>query len=257
MKNVSKFLSKEREKQGISLSDISKTTKISLSTLRAIEAGDRSSLPAEVYLKGFIFSYAKCLNLDINRVLELFNKDLEEKESEDSVSGVKQSDKKNKSEEVTFKDISSNILKYKLDSPIVKTFIVISTVVLIVAFFFVNQMIDKYTKEANVDNSIIATENFEEETSTTTITTTTTTNVVEATIGKVIEVSALAEINVTYIVDEEEEVHISLSSGEQVSITGNNIEIYADKGNSASLVVDGEEVGLMGDSDELAVYRSD
>ena len=39
-------------------------TRVPLSTLRAIEAGDEENLPAPVFLRGFVRAYAKCVGLD-------------------------------------------------------------------------------------------------------------------------------------------------------------------------------------------------
>jgi len=57
-----------RRAAGISLGDIFEASRVSVATLEAIEEEDRESLPAEVYLKGFLKSYAECLGLDPDRV---------------------------------------------------------------------------------------------------------------------------------------------------------------------------------------------
>lgn len=55
---------KEREKQGISLEDVSNVTKISSRMLRAIEDEQFDRLPGGVFNKGFIRAYAKHLGLN-------------------------------------------------------------------------------------------------------------------------------------------------------------------------------------------------
>jgi cytoskeleton protein RodZ len=55
---------KEREKQGISLDDVSNVTKISSRMLRAIEDEEFDRLPGGVFNKGFIRAYAKHLGLN-------------------------------------------------------------------------------------------------------------------------------------------------------------------------------------------------
>lgn len=55
---------KEREKQGISLEDVSSVTKISARMLRAIEEEHFDQLPGGVFNKGFIRTYAKHLGLN-------------------------------------------------------------------------------------------------------------------------------------------------------------------------------------------------
>jgi flagellar biosynthesis protein FlhG len=58
------LLRKAREAQGISLPDIASQTKISLLYLRAIEAEAFDSLPAPVYLRGFLMQIARTLRLE-------------------------------------------------------------------------------------------------------------------------------------------------------------------------------------------------
>jgi cytoskeleton protein RodZ len=55
---------KEREKQGISLDDVSNVTKIGSRMLQAIEQEHFDQLPGGVFNKGFIRAYAKHLGLD-------------------------------------------------------------------------------------------------------------------------------------------------------------------------------------------------
>ncbi len=57
-------LKQEREKQGVSLEDISLTTKIGTRMLRALEEEHFDQLPGGIFNKGFIRAYARCLGLD-------------------------------------------------------------------------------------------------------------------------------------------------------------------------------------------------
>jgi cytoskeleton protein RodZ len=57
-------LKQEREKQGISLDDISLTTKIGTRMLRALEEEQFDQLPGGIFNKGFIRAYARCLHMD-------------------------------------------------------------------------------------------------------------------------------------------------------------------------------------------------
>ncbi|RME16470.1 MAG: helix-turn-helix domain-containing protein [Bdellovibrio sp.] len=70
------LLKESREKQKISLEDVSSTTKISVRILIAMENGDMSQLPATSYLKGFVRTYAQFLNLDIHLVMSSFNDEM-------------------------------------------------------------------------------------------------------------------------------------------------------------------------------------
>jgi transcriptional regulator with XRE-family HTH domain len=53
-----------RESQGITISEAAEDTKIKSETLREMEQGDFSGIPAPVYIRGFIRSYADYLGLD-------------------------------------------------------------------------------------------------------------------------------------------------------------------------------------------------
>ena len=57
-------LKQERERQGISLEDISVSTKIGTRMLRALEEERFDQLPGGIFNKGFIRAYARCLHMD-------------------------------------------------------------------------------------------------------------------------------------------------------------------------------------------------
>lgn len=65
-------LSEAREQQKIPLKKIAQDTKISLKYLRALEEEDFTVFPAEVYLKGFLKSYAQYLRLDYSELLKAY-----------------------------------------------------------------------------------------------------------------------------------------------------------------------------------------
>ena len=69
---IGKILSQGRAKKGWTLDQVSKKTCISRFQLEAIEKGDIKKLPARAYVRGFIQSYAKVLDLDATPLLELF-----------------------------------------------------------------------------------------------------------------------------------------------------------------------------------------
>ena len=62
-------LRREREMRGVSLEEISSSTKISLRFLEAIEREDFSKLPGGIFSRSFIRSYARYLGLDEERVV--------------------------------------------------------------------------------------------------------------------------------------------------------------------------------------------
>jgi len=71
-------LKQVRERMGIELQTVSKETKISLKILESLEEENFEKLPALVYLKGFLKSYAQCLGLDSQKVVEDYVKSMRE-----------------------------------------------------------------------------------------------------------------------------------------------------------------------------------
>jgi len=57
-------LRKIREDRGLTLEEVAASTKIGLTHLRLIESNTYDRLPAQVYLRGYLLAYARCLRLD-------------------------------------------------------------------------------------------------------------------------------------------------------------------------------------------------
>lgn len=93
IKELGELLKAEREAQGLSLEEVFQKTKISISALKSLEAGETEDLPHPVYLKGFIKNYAQLLKLDADKLVTQFSKqcllDLEAEACEDQVSGFR------------------------------------------------------------------------------------------------------------------------------------------------------------------------
>ena len=66
------ILRKERERQNLTVKDIERDTSIRGLYISAIENGEYDLLPGEVYLKGFIRSYAEYLKLDGAALLQQY-----------------------------------------------------------------------------------------------------------------------------------------------------------------------------------------
>ena len=71
-----KDLKNLRESLGIELEEIFQATKISPTTLTAIEKDDASNLPPKVYLKSFLKIYAEVLQLDAKQVIDGYLKNI-------------------------------------------------------------------------------------------------------------------------------------------------------------------------------------
>ncbi len=65
-------LKKIRESRGVELEEIACRTKISLANLRFLESNAYEHLPAQVYLRGFLAEYARCLRLDAQAVVRSY-----------------------------------------------------------------------------------------------------------------------------------------------------------------------------------------
>ncbi|NQY99658.1 MAG: helix-turn-helix domain-containing protein [Bdellovibrionales bacterium] len=76
MKKTGEILKKERERQEVSLNEISMATKISVRMLKAVEEGNLNDLPAKTFLRGFVKSYASQLKMDVDDVLETFHEEM-------------------------------------------------------------------------------------------------------------------------------------------------------------------------------------
>lgn len=72
---VGKILREAREEQGLSIDDIANQLCIRAVHLRAIEDGDYDTLPALVYARGFVRSYADFLSLNQDDILEQFRRE--------------------------------------------------------------------------------------------------------------------------------------------------------------------------------------
>jgi transcriptional regulator with XRE-family HTH domain len=68
-------LRKLRGEFRISLSEIAKATKIQAKYLEYLEAGEYAKLPADVYVRGFLRSYARYLNVDEEALMKLYERE--------------------------------------------------------------------------------------------------------------------------------------------------------------------------------------
>src|SRR3954466_14004322 len=76
MKTTGQILKDNREKKGITLSEVSLATKISVKVLTAIEEGQTDRLPTKTFLRGFVRAYARYLNLNEEMILNSFYEEM-------------------------------------------------------------------------------------------------------------------------------------------------------------------------------------
>ncbi|HUJ59536.1 MAG TPA: helix-turn-helix domain-containing protein, partial [Kofleriaceae bacterium] len=64
------WLRSGRARRRLSLDDVSRVTKIQPRILEKLESGQSEGLPAEVFVKGFVRSFARCVGLDEGEAIE-------------------------------------------------------------------------------------------------------------------------------------------------------------------------------------------
>ena len=80
MEPIGDYLKREREFRNISREEISRTTKIRESILRAIEENQLESIDSPIFVKGFLRAYAKYVGLDPDDVVLRYEASLENEE---------------------------------------------------------------------------------------------------------------------------------------------------------------------------------
>jgi len=68
LQELGELLRQERERQGLTVAEVAQKTKISRSSIEAIENGLENELPHPVYAKGFVKNYARLLGLDADKL---------------------------------------------------------------------------------------------------------------------------------------------------------------------------------------------
>src|SRR4051812_325633 len=64
MSSLGSYLRREREQRQISLAELAQTTRIPIRILEQLESDDHARLPADVFVRGFLRSYARVLGVD-------------------------------------------------------------------------------------------------------------------------------------------------------------------------------------------------
>ena len=66
------YLRGKREQKALTLAEISRITKVPTPSLQRLETGKFDELPAEVFVRGFLRSYAQCVGLDPDDVVRRY-----------------------------------------------------------------------------------------------------------------------------------------------------------------------------------------
>ena len=72
VENFGSYLKHERELRGVPLEEISGATKIHIRFLQALEDNQFDELPGEVFIKGYIRSYANIIGTDVEEMLNIY-----------------------------------------------------------------------------------------------------------------------------------------------------------------------------------------
>ena len=76
VENFGSYIKHERELRGVPLEEISRITKIHIRFLEALEDNRFDELPGEVFIKGYIRSYANIIGSDVDEMLNSYEESI-------------------------------------------------------------------------------------------------------------------------------------------------------------------------------------
>ena len=71
--SLATWLRAGRDRRKLTIEDVAKITKIQPRILEKLESGQLDGLPAAVFVKGFVRSFAKCVGLDETEALDKYS----------------------------------------------------------------------------------------------------------------------------------------------------------------------------------------
>jgi len=75
---IGNYLRAKREQKGISLEFICAQTKINFNILKSLESNELDQLPNVAYVRGFVQSYLRTINIDPDEAIDILNKNFEQ-----------------------------------------------------------------------------------------------------------------------------------------------------------------------------------
>jgi cytoskeletal protein RodZ len=69
MESVGQYLKRHREARRMSLEEVARATRVPIASMERIEAGQFDELPGEVFVRGFLKSYARAVEIPCDEVL--------------------------------------------------------------------------------------------------------------------------------------------------------------------------------------------
>src|SRR5262245_54839324 len=88
--NIGAELAQARERRGLSLTELSQRTKITVEALKAIERGDMAALPGGLYTRGFLRSFAREVGCNPDEIVRRYRENF--KETDPAASAMAQLD---------------------------------------------------------------------------------------------------------------------------------------------------------------------
>ncbi len=76
VENFGLHLKHERELRGVALEEIAESTRIHIRFLKALESNDLDQLPGEVFIKGYIRSYARVIGFDSEEMVNVYDESI-------------------------------------------------------------------------------------------------------------------------------------------------------------------------------------
>lgn len=152
MKKTGQILKEARLAKGISLNEIAASTRINLRILESIEEGNIEQLPQKTFVRGFVQTYARYLNLNADEILAVFQEEMGSTKphvpTETSVgSGIPLKD--SLSQSPALRPRAADALGTE-QPPLHRFLIAGGLLALIGLVFLVLQVIEKYEKESQV-----------------------------------------------------------------------------------------------------------
>jgi cytoskeletal protein RodZ len=73
MESIGRYLRKRREMRAMSVEEVSRATRIPIPSLERLETDRFDDLPGEVFVRGFLKSYARAVGLSVDEVLARYS----------------------------------------------------------------------------------------------------------------------------------------------------------------------------------------
>jgi cytoskeletal protein RodZ len=141
---LGEYLKKERERKSYTLEQIASATKININILRSLEADEFDKLPAKPFIRGFVISYCKIININPEEVLIKYDSYIEERSSK--------THKRIEDSKVVFVDKDSSIDKSKT---LLKSTMIAFAIMGLVVIVFVKPALKKrrHIKKEVIENN--------------------------------------------------------------------------------------------------------